>query len=302
MSTLTFNPATRQPLNPDLYNLPQYPDALAFFKSQTGIIDDDELKKHIIQVQEKAYDIHAYPCIWTFNFLRLKIARLPAYPQALALLHKHTDPLLLDIGCCFGNDARKAVVDGWPVKNVIASDLRGDFWTSGHELFKSTPESFPVTFIEGDVFDPAFIAPADPIYDKCPSQRPEGLHQLQTLTPLQGQISAIHASSLFHLFDEEGQTKAARQVATLLSPEAGSLIFGSHIGKTDKGSREVEESIPVGRARMFCHSPESWRELWDGGVFKKGSVTVQVTVDKNEIPRKEGPVPIEVMSWSVTRV
>ncbi|KAH6913283.1 hypothetical protein BKA70DRAFT_1384187 [Coprinopsis sp. MPI-PUGE-AT-0042] len=300
MSTLTVDPTARPPLDPALYDLPQDPDALSFFKSQTGIVDDEELKKHIIQVQEKAYDVHAYPCIWTFAFLRLKISRLPAYPQALALLQKHVDPLLLDMGCCFGNDARKAVADGWPVTNVIASDLRGGFWTSGHELFKSTPETFPATFIEGDVFDPAFIASAEPIYDKCPSQRPEGLHQLQNLTPIQGQVSAIHASSFFHLFDEEGQARAAHQVATLLSPEAGSLIFGSHIGKTDKGVRD--ESFARGWAKMFCHSPESWRELWDGGVFKKGSVAVQATIERKEIPRKEGAISVEIMSWSVTRV
>jgi hypothetical protein len=217
-----------------------------------------------------------------------------------------------------GNDTRKVVADGWPVQNVIASDLREGqpsalallippthsnstaFWESGHKLFISTPQSFPATFIKGDVFDPAFITPGDPIYDKCPSQRPEGLHELKTLTPLQGQVSAIHASSFFHLFDEEGQAKAARQVATLLSPEAGSLIFGSQVGKTEKGIRE--ESFAPGGHQMFCHSPESWRELWDGGVFKKGSVTVEAKIDRREIPRKEGPVTVEIMLWSVTRM
>lgn len=69
MSTLNIDPGTRPPLNPDLYELPQDPDALAFFKTQTGIIDDEELKNHIMQVQQKAYNVHAYPCIWTFSFL-----------------------------------------------------------------------------------------------------------------------------------------------------------------------------------------------------------------------------------------
>lgn len=32
-----------------------------FFKSQTGIQDDEELRNHIIQVQKKAYQV--YSCI-----------------------------------------------------------------------------------------------------------------------------------------------------------------------------------------------------------------------------------------------
>ena len=31
--------------------------------------------------------------------------------------------------CTVGNDVRKAVLDGWPVENVIASDLRKG-WTN----------------------------------------------------------------------------------------------------------------------------------------------------------------------------
>ena len=70
MSTLTIDPSARPPLDPTLYDLSQDPDALAFFKQQTGITGDEELKKHILHVQETAYNVHAYPCIWTFSFLK----------------------------------------------------------------------------------------------------------------------------------------------------------------------------------------------------------------------------------------
>jgi hypothetical protein len=68
--SLTIEAAARRPLDPDLYHLPRDRDALEFFKSQTGISDDEELKKHILQVQEEAYNVHPYPCIWMFSFLR----------------------------------------------------------------------------------------------------------------------------------------------------------------------------------------------------------------------------------------
>jgi len=34
-----------------------------------------------------------------------------------------------------------------------------EFWEYGHELFKSTSETFPAAFISGDALDPALIEP-----------------------------------------------------------------------------------------------------------------------------------------------
>jgi len=33
---------------------------------------------------------------------------------------------------------------------------------------------------------------------------------------------------------------------------------------------------------MFCHSPDSWTELWDGGVFEKWTVRVEATVKESK--------------------
>jgi hypothetical protein len=46
---------TKIPLDDCFYDL-QGSD-LAFFQEQTGIKDEEELKKHIISVQEKAYEV-----------------------------------------------------------------------------------------------------------------------------------------------------------------------------------------------------------------------------------------------------
>ena len=42
-------------LDPSLYN-PQ-PHEVEFFKAQTGIQDDEELKAHVIAVQKEAWDV-----------------------------------------------------------------------------------------------------------------------------------------------------------------------------------------------------------------------------------------------------
>jgi hypothetical protein len=38
-------------------------DELVFFKAQTKIQDDEELKNHIVVVRDKAFKIYPYPCI-----------------------------------------------------------------------------------------------------------------------------------------------------------------------------------------------------------------------------------------------
>jgi hypothetical protein len=49
------NPLRKPPLDDQLYTLP--PDALDYFKSQTGIQDENALKEHIITVQRSAYEV-----------------------------------------------------------------------------------------------------------------------------------------------------------------------------------------------------------------------------------------------------
>ncbi|TFK75138.1 hypothetical protein BDN72DRAFT_559978 [Pluteus cervinus] len=290
------------PLDESLYALGDVEKA--FFKELTGIQDEDELKQHIITVQAKAYSVYGYPCIRRFAFATLKISRLHGYTSVQRLRVERPDAILLDMGCCFGNDIRKAVLDGWPVENAIASDLRPEFWTYGHELFKSTPATFPAVFIGGDAFDSTFLSPHPIFSSSSPptNPRPNSLKDVGTLTQLQGHISAIHASAFFHLFDEPKQLELAERMASLLSPLAGSIIFGSHVGKPEKGHRP--ESLRGGAHRMFCHSPESWIELWDGKVFPKGTVNVQarlVEVSRPDFALAPG-VKFYLLSWSVTRL
>jgi hypothetical protein len=76
-------------------------------------------------------------------YYRLKISRLPAYHDLLKLGKQRNGSIFLDIGSCcestpahlsnpeqiqmsiilVGNDARKVVADGFPLENVVTSDL-----------------------------------------------------------------------------------------------------------------------------------------------------------------------------------
>ncbi|TFK45994.1 hypothetical protein OE88DRAFT_1638905 [Heliocybe sulcata] len=274
-----------------------------FFKTETGITDEDELKRHIISVQKKAFEVHQYPCIRIFEFARLKMARLPAYPHLLELGRERQDAIFLDLGCCFGNDVRKAVQDGFPVKNCVASDLENGLWELGHEMFCSTPESFPVPFVQGDILDPEFLRP----WPSLPSKNFAGTEtiprDLQSLNPLRGRVSAVFTGAFFHLFSEQTQAKVAAALACLISDEPGSMLFGVQGGAAEKGIWQ-----PTGSAyTMFCHSPGSWRELWTG-IFGEDKVDVQARLRKEiggddffgMFPGNKNPY--HVLEWSVIRL
>ncbi|EMD41568.1 hypothetical protein CERSUDRAFT_110117 [Gelatoporia subvermispora B] len=276
---------------------------LAFLQKETGIQDVEELKQHVMAVQKEALKVFPYGCIRRYSFTRLKISRQPKYSYVLKMGKERPGAILLDIGCAFGTDVREAVADGYPIENIVTSDLQPEFWQLGHELYRSTPETFPVPFVAGDAFDPTFLAPVAPFTAPPPAPRPD-LRALTTLTPLLGHVSFIHAFAFFHLFDEAKQAQLARAVAGLLSPEPGSMIFGGHGGRPEKGYRT--ESGTRRGTYMFCHSPESWKELWDGQVFPKG--TVEVDAFLVERPRADvNPNAAEDarfyhMVWSVTRL
>lgn len=227
-----------------------------------------------------------------------------------------------------GNDIRKAVYDRYPIENIVGSDLRSgsylevetrsvqehltfastEFWELGHGFFKSTPTTFPVLFILGDVFDTAHLASVPPLRAPPDAPIPE-LSTLTSLNPLRGHVSAIHASAFFHLFSEEKQLQLAHKLAGLLSPVRGSMILGWHVGRPEKGFRY--EVLPPHRQGnpMFCHSAESWKEMWEGQVFGKDVVKVEAELreeaerrDWKDMPGVAPGAKFYALVWSVTRL
>ncbi|KAF9233622.1 hypothetical protein BU15DRAFT_90264 [Melanogaster broomeanus] len=266
----------------------------AFFKAQTGITNDEELKRHIFEVKAAAYKVAPYPCIAGFVFLHFQLARVPGYEDILTIGRTRPDAIFLDIGCFLGTDIRKAVADGFPAHRVIGSDLHPEFRELGHQLFRTTPETFGGHFVAGDATGPAMLSVVTP-FEAAPDSPTVDLSSLKSLNPLHGRVSAIHTSNFFHLFSETKQVHLARAFAGLLSPEAGSVICGGSFALPEKG---VKKDGALGSEfDMFCHSPESWVELWDGVVFQKGQVKVDAHLTEEEF----GGFKFWYLRWCVRR-
>ncbi|KAF8173066.1 hypothetical protein BJ912DRAFT_992883 [Pholiota molesta] len=273
------------PLDATLYSVSL--EEAAFFKGQTGIDRMNASKFTYSKYRHKP--------------TMLKISQHPYYPTFLELGIKG-DGIFLDadvaingvVNIIVGNDVRKAISDGYPKENVFATDLRREFWDLGHKLFKTTPENFPIPFICGDIFD-------ERNFDLSLNGNPEAS---QSLSPLKGRITAIHAAALFHLFDEQYQELLAHRLASLLSPTPGSVIFGSHIGRPVKGFRTEATGLGVLAGSMFCHSESSWSALWDGKVFPQGTVRADVRLEeikRVDLQPKPG-VTYYKLVWCITKL
>ncbi|KAE9386147.1 hypothetical protein BT96DRAFT_928414 [Gymnopus androsaceus JB14] len=226
------------PLDEKYYKLDE--EEKTFFKKETGIQDDAALKEHMIAVQIKA-----------FALSRLYLRHLPAYEQLLKLGKERKDAILIDLGCCFGTDIRQAVQDGYPVQNTLSLDLHKSLWELGHELFRSTPQSFSMSFIEGDILNTGFLSAVStkdsPLANTAPF-----LGSITSLNDLRSHVSAVYTGNFFHLFSETQQGQIARGLAGLLSPDPGSMILGIHGGRPTNGfwapaGSDLKDILPLTR-------------------------------------------------------
>ena len=155
------------------------------------------------------------------------------------------------MSCVIATDFRAGMVLGRHLhpsrENNVVLFLGTEFWDLGHRLFRTTPETYPVKFLAGDVFDNAYLSLTAPMS----SGPPPPVASVITLTKLQGRVSVIRASALFHLFSEEKPFGLSKHLAILLDPRPGS-IFGLHGGIPVKGQCQPFF------LKMFCHSLESW--------------------------------------------
>jgi hypothetical protein len=187
--------------------------------------------------------------------------------------------------------------------SILHWHVVSEFWDFGHALFRSNQETFPVPFIGGDVFDDAYISEQPVLHTgSSPSgPRPMDLHALKSLKELHGHVSALYAGSFFHLFDEAGQKRIARRLASLLSPEPGSMLIGVHHGMPEHGILQLDPTY-----QMFCYSPHSWKEMWEN-VFAGTKVEVRVGLKAHGGKDYYGTWPkntreLFMMWWSITRV
>lgn len=138
------------------------------------------------------------------------MSRFPEYPSILERLKSNRDEILLDLGCCFGQDLRKLAFDGVPLERIYGAELRPEFVELSYELFQDA-EHMKSRLVVGDIFD-------------IPNTG---------LANLAGKVDIIYASAFIHLFDWDSQVACCVGIVNLLKPQKGSLVFERQAGRSE---------------------------------------------------------------------
>jgi 2-polyprenyl-3-methyl-5-hydroxy-6-metoxy-1,4-benzoquinol methylase len=196
-------------------------------------IPADMVEDHVVDIHNEAWDIFPYPCIGQFRFLNLSLKDFEEYSDILRRLQE--GQRLLDLGCCFGQEIRQLVSDGAPADNIYGCDLREEYITLGYKLFNDK-DTLKANFLTANILDAT-----------------------SALTELRGQFDMIWTGSFFHLWGYEDQIKVSKIVASLLRPQAGSMILGRQMGAVKVAELGTAKNTT---GKMFQHNDESFKNMW----------------------------------------
>ncbi|QIW95549.1 hypothetical protein AMS68_001067 [Peltaster fructicola] len=214
-------------------NPPEMPDDTKKLFETYSQIRPEQVLSHVIDIRERAFQAHPYPCLGHWRFLHLAIGRHPLYAEVLRRM-RTGDQILLDLGCAVAQDIRRLVADGVDSSKCYGSDLLLEFLDLGYELFNDK-ETLKTHFIEADIFD-----------------------EDSELNQLNHKVDIINASSFFHLFGWEQQKQIARRCTKLLTGRKDNLIIGRQVGNDESGEVPKRD----GQGARFRHNIESWRRMW----------------------------------------
>ena len=237
--------------------LPGMPTKFAHLLESYARIPKEAQLEHVVSLRNRAYKQHPYPCLGRFRFVDLDLSNHPLYnTDVLPLLKspssQDTQPVFLDFGTCLGQDIRQLLLDGVPATAIYGSDILPAFIDVGYELFKDE-NTFPRSH---------FLTPAD-AFDDSPSN---------PLTTLNGRVSILHISAVFHLFLLDRQRILARRCLRLLNRKAGKcLILGAQTANVNSG----EYTRVTGKTR-YRHNAESWHAMWEEAAREDGECRLTV--------------------------
>lgn len=155
-------------------------------------MSEEDLALHISTVRDKAHDITPWPCLKRFHFIvpGIRIAAPEGiYETVIERLSGPGDKKILDLGCCFGQDARAIAQDGVNPSQIVASDLLQHFLDLGFDLFEDKEDQGKIKgmkFQKADVFNEEDL---------------KSLRLLAGKDGKEGRYDFIYVGSFLHLFE-----------------------------------------------------------------------------------------------------
>eukprot|EP00834_Sanchytrium_tribonematis_P003239 NODE_119_length_18186_cov_1.929397.p9 type:complete len:243 gc:universal NODE_119_length_18186_cov_1.929397:6992-6264(-) len=105
-----------------------------FLEKYCNITHEEALQRIQNTINKVKESHHVYRCIEKAMFATPRVNQHPYYPSLINHLHSLT---VLELGCCFGTDARQLLMDGIPKNQLFVSDLHDAYYQIGQSiLFK----------------------------------------------------------------------------------------------------------------------------------------------------------------------
>jgi hypothetical protein len=150
---------------------------------------------------------------------------------------------------------RKLVVDGVSPAQVVGLDLVPEFHQLGKQLFR-----------DGDKLELEFYAR-------------DILDDTADWTPLEKRFDVLNLTSFLHIWNWDGQIRAAERLVKFVKPKPGSLLVGSGLGTSVSGEFPNLE----GTGTNFRQSDESFARFWKE-VGERTGTRWQVTTELKKTP------------------
>jgi len=234
---------------------------LTFLSKYTGNSDLKALKEHVQKLKQDLVDkkIHVYKCIKSNRFLYSRMAKHNNYPKVTDAINSHYksgSPFkVADVGCCFGTDTRKLILDGCHLNDVYAIDVHDEYWNIGYDLY-CDKDKLKVNVLFTD------CARQDLLVD-----HPD----------LKNKFNVIYTGAVLHVFAEDEVVLFLQNIYDMMVP--GGIYFGSCGVADTPGITTV--STPVKKDKMrYIHSSESLKELLEKIGFQE--VDIQVSLGSEE--------------------
>ena len=198
---------------------------------------------------------HVYRCIERGMFASARIQLHPEYQE----VKKHFEEAsfrLLELGCCFGTDARKMLHDGLDPQKLIVSDLHDFYWQVGQKvLFKDDLKNVEAVFLD-------FTGPRDKFIDTSGAK-------------LEERFDVVSAMAILHVLSQDQCVRFLENAYACLKPNNG-VLFGYCVGSSipsEWGKTPTKGLQDRIEAPRFLHSQQSLTELLTSIQFREVQVS-----------------------------
>eukprot|EP00475_Leptophrys_vorax_P042861 TRINITY_DN807_c0_g1_i1.p1 TRINITY_DN807_c0_g1~~TRINITY_DN807_c0_g1_i1.p1 ORF type:complete len:324 (+),score=96.49 TRINITY_DN807_c0_g1_i1:1346-2317(+) len=243
-------------------------EKLEFLSQYTrNVMDKSALREHVMSVIEavEKSGLHVYRCIGRLRFLTPKVQESGAIYHEMI---KKPSAQIADVGCAFGQETRKLILDGVQPQDITVFDLHDGYWNLGMKLFMDEGK-IAVNQVFGDL--------------AASSAGEEGGGIDLYAKKLVEKFDFVFALAVLHCLSEEQVNAFVGNVFRMMKTNSQAKFFGVTGGTVGNAGNASGVLTPSGNNERFLHTAESLTTL----LTAAGFINVKVTEIPHELTSED---------------